>query len=176
MKDRLSGIPLEKRASLNETLRMALPEVDAFKDGLGMDIISLSRTFLAAEQTPSCWRVDAAIAHQIRELDSSDLVLVSVGAVHALHCAKLLANDGYKVIYSTTPFLDKAVLVLIMEYYHYMGIYGFSHPVDGSTLKASILHSRAELQKRQKLPGSLYQVRKDLMKLWGLIGTEEPVS
>ena len=119
------------------------------------------------------WQLDAEIIQSVLASDGPDLVLVATGDGHAVHCAQLLENEGYETVFSTTPFLP------LEKYIQYLDLAvkaGSIDPVDGATLKSSVLDSRSELEERHESHGDTYRAREDLMERFGFIDTEDPES
>ena len=137
IKDRWNMIPKEewaKKISFKERFFAIFPECEGMKDNIGplLDEIDLLDQLVIVTNPNNIFQrsivlqLDAEIIRRIVSSNDSQLIFVATGRVHAVHCAWLLENEGYEVLYATKPpvFLEECL----------QHINPRQDPVDGSTL------------------------------------------
>lgn len=151
IKDRVDMIPKEVRATLvsfREMFFAIFPECGVMKDSIGRllnktDLLDSVNILTNPDNNifrrSGLLQLDAEIIHRILSSNDSQLIFVAAGSSHAIHCAWLLENEGYKVLYATRPpaFLEEL----------FRSENPWQHPVDESTFNY-VFNSRLVLQER----------------------------
>ena len=142
-------------SSVGEFFVDVFPECEAIKDGINylFDTIDLRKEIDEVFSYLIVWGLDTEIIRSILSADASRLILVVTGDNHARHCAWLLENEGYEVLYAKRSPLS-------LKERKKQGVLG-DHPVDGATLKC-VLDSRDALRALQESSKDSFEVRDDL--------------
>lgn len=151
IKERIEIVAKEewKEKTFGEKLYAILPECQVARDGIDKLLVEaelLKGALSAIATLTNVWRLDAKILNRVLSSQDSELLLVAAGAAHAVHCAQLLENEGYEIIYSTTP-IPFPSLNKYLQYLAIVSQMGMILPIGGETLKA-VLDSRDALQER----------------------------